>query len=48
MCIFCHDSGIPENVFNQCPGRMPNMENVHPHMMGQSGGIEVFNNNCII
>ncbi|XP_040030497.2 SR-related and CTD-associated factor 4 [Gasterosteus aculeatus] len=32
--------GIPENVFNQCPGRMPNMENVHPHMMGQSGGIE--------
>ncbi|XP_031719461.1 SR-related and CTD-associated factor 4-like [Anarrhichthys ocellatus] len=32
--------GIPENVFNQFPGQMPNAENVHPHMMGQSGGIE--------
>ncbi|KAM8903351.1 SR-related and CTD-associated factor 4-like isoform 2-T2 [Spinachia spinachia] len=32
--------GIPENVFNQCPGHMPNMENVHPHRMGQSGGVE--------
>ncbi|XP_054452115.1 SR-related and CTD-associated factor 4-like isoform X2 [Anoplopoma fimbria] len=32
--------GIPENVFNQFPGQMPNAENFHPHMMGQSGGIE--------
>ncbi|XP_070685677.1 SR-related and CTD-associated factor 4-like [Pempheris klunzingeri] len=32
--------GIPENVFNQFTGAMPNMENVHPHMMGQTGGIE--------
>ncbi|XP_039987318.1 SR-related and CTD-associated factor 4-like isoform X2 [Xiphias gladius] len=31
---------IPENVFNQFPGQMPNTENVHPHMMGQTGGIE--------
>ncbi|XP_070762265.1 SR-related and CTD-associated factor 4-like [Enoplosus armatus] len=32
--------GIPENVFNQFPGQMANTENVHPHMMGQTGGIE--------
>ncbi|XP_022604696.1 splicing factor, arginine/serine-rich 15-like isoform X2 [Seriola dumerili] len=31
---------IPENVFNHFPGQMPNAENVHPHMMGQTGGIE--------
>lgn len=28
--------GVPENVFNQ----MPNTENVHPHMTGQTGGVE--------
>lgn len=44
ICIFCHDRGIPENVFNPFPGQMPNAENVHPHMMGQTGGIEVSNN----
>ncbi|XP_074535894.1 SR-related and CTD-associated factor 4-like [Halichoeres trimaculatus] len=27
--------GIPENMFNHLHGHMPNMENVHPHMMGQ-------------
>ncbi|KAM8769352.1 SR-related and CTD-associated factor 4-like [Acanthopagrus schlegelii] len=32
--------GIPENVFNPFPGQMPNAENVHPHIMGQTGGIE--------
>ncbi|CAK6968907.1 SR-related and CTD-associated factor 4-like [Scomber scombrus] len=32
--------GIPENVFNQYPGQVPNMENVHPHIMGQTAGIE--------
>ncbi|XP_051255420.1 SR-related and CTD-associated factor 4 isoform X2 [Dicentrarchus labrax] len=32
--------GIPDNVFNQFPGQMPKMDNVHPHMMGQTGGIE--------
>ncbi|KAK2846725.1 hypothetical protein Q5P01_009724 [Channa striata] len=32
--------GIPENVFIQFPGQMPNSENVHPHMMLQAGGIE--------
>ncbi len=47
MYIFCHDRGIPENVFNQFPGQMPNTENVHPHMMGQTGGIEVSNYNYI-
>ncbi|KAM9359460.1 SR-related and CTD-associated factor 4-like [Symphorus nematophorus] len=31
---------IPENVFHQFTGQMPNTENVHPHMMGQTGGIE--------
>ncbi|XP_042269320.1 SR-related and CTD-associated factor 4-like [Thunnus maccoyii] len=35
-----HSLGIPENVFNQYPGQVPNTENVHPHMMGQTGGIE--------
>lgn len=39
--IFCHDRGIPENVFNQFSGQMHNMEHAHPHMMGQTGGIEV-------
>ncbi|KAA8593998.1 hypothetical protein FQN60_004832 [Etheostoma spectabile] len=32
--------GIPENVFNQYPGQMSNAENVHPHMTGQTGGME--------
>ncbi|XP_070826866.1 SR-related and CTD-associated factor 4-like [Chaetodon trifascialis] len=32
--------GIPENVFSQFPGQMPNTDNVHPHMMGQIGGIQ--------
>ncbi|XP_039634059.1 SR-related and CTD-associated factor 4-like isoform X2 [Perca fluviatilis] len=32
--------GLPENVFNQYPGQMSNAENVHPHMTGQTGGIE--------
>ncbi|TMS07528.1 Splicing factor, arginine/serine-rich 15 [Larimichthys crocea] len=32
--------GIPENVFNQFSGQMHNMEHSHPHMMGQTGGIE--------
>ncbi|XP_056296506.1 SR-related and CTD-associated factor 4-like isoform X2 [Pseudoliparis swirei] len=32
--------GIPETDFNQFPGRMPTPENVHPHMMPHSGGIE--------
>ncbi|XP_071352742.1 SR-related and CTD-associated factor 4-like isoform X1 [Trachinotus anak] len=31
---------IPENVFNQFPGQMPNIENVHLHMLGHTGGIE--------
>ncbi|XP_026227947.1 SR-related and CTD-associated factor 4-like [Anabas testudineus] len=31
---------IPENVFNQFPVQMPNTENIHPHMMGQTGAIE--------
>lgn len=41
ICIFCHDRGIPEHVFSQFPGQMPNTDNVHPHMMGQTGGIQV-------
>nr|XP_020501950.1 LOW QUALITY PROTEIN: splicing factor, arginine/serine-rich 15-like [Labrus bergylta] len=32
--------GMPENVFNQFHGQMPNTENVHPHMMSQTGGAE--------
>ncbi|XP_034405159.1 SR-related and CTD-associated factor 4-like isoform X2 [Cyclopterus lumpus] len=32
--------GIPETDFNQFPGQMPAPENVHPHMMAHSGGIE--------
>ncbi|XP_067363157.1 SR-related and CTD-associated factor 4-like isoform X2 [Channa argus] len=36
-----HSQGIPENVFIQFSGQMPNTENVHPHMMLQAGGIEV-------
>ncbi|XP_045930594.1 SR-related and CTD-associated factor 4-like isoform X2 [Micropterus dolomieu] len=32
--------GIPEDVFNQFPGQMPNTENVHPHMMGQTDDTE--------
>nr|XP_046245606.1 SR-related and CTD-associated factor 4-like isoform X2 [Scatophagus argus] len=32
--------GIPENVFNQFPVQMPNIENAHPHPMGQTGVIE--------
>ncbi|XP_034721514.1 SR-related and CTD-associated factor 4-like isoform X2 [Etheostoma cragini] len=32
--------GIPENVFNQHPGQMSNAENVHPHMTGQTVGME--------
>ncbi|XP_029301921.1 splicing factor, arginine/serine-rich 15-like [Cottoperca gobio] len=32
--------GLPGNVFNQFPVQMPNTENVHPHMTGQTGGIE--------
>ncbi|KAM9853089.1 SR-related and CTD-associated factor 4-like [Aulostomus maculatus] len=35
-----HSLGLPENVFNQFPGRMPNMENVHTHTLGQTIGIE--------
>ncbi|XP_059187251.1 SR-related and CTD-associated factor 4-like [Centropristis striata] len=35
-----HSQGPPENVFNQFPGQMPNSENVHPHMMGQTIVIE--------
>ncbi|XP_029372667.1 splicing factor, arginine/serine-rich 15-like isoform X2 [Echeneis naucrates] len=31
---------IPDNLFNHFAGQMPNIENVHPHMMGQTGGIE--------
>ncbi|XP_071373245.1 SR-related and CTD-associated factor 4-like isoform X2 [Centroberyx affinis] len=32
--------GVPEHPFNQFPGQMPNMENVHLHMMGETGGNE--------
>uniref|UniRef100_A0A673CDX4 SR-related CTD-associated factor 4b n=1 Tax=Sphaeramia orbicularis TaxID=375764 RepID=A0A673CDX4_9TELE len=42
ICTFSHDRGIAENILNQFPGQMPSQENVHPHMMGQTGGIEVF------
>ncbi|XP_030008062.1 SR-related and CTD-associated factor 4-like [Sphaeramia orbicularis] len=35
-----HSLGIAENILNQFPGQMPSQENVHPHMMGQTGGIE--------
>lgn len=31
---------IPENLYNQFPGQMPNSENVHPHMMAPAGSIE--------
>ncbi|KAM7399031.1 hypothetical protein PAMP_018325 [Pampus punctatissimus] len=34
-----HSLCIAENAFNQYPGQVPNMENVHPHM-AQRGGIE--------
>ncbi|KAG7455593.1 splicing factor, arginine/serine-rich 15-like isoform X1 [Solea senegalensis] len=30
----------PEKTFVQFPGQMPNTENVYPHMMGQTDGIE--------
>lgn len=46
--VFCYDRGIPENVFNQFPVQMPNLDNAHPHMMGQTGGLEVSNINNII
>ncbi|KAI3354091.1 hypothetical protein L3Q82_018640 [Scortum barcoo] len=32
--------GIPENLYNQFPGQMSITENVHPHMMGQTGSME--------
>ncbi|KAF7665316.1 hypothetical protein LDENG_00147840 [Lucifuga dentata] len=32
--------GIPENMISQFPGQMSNMETVHQHMMGDTGGIE--------
>ncbi|XP_068441314.1 SR-related and CTD-associated factor 4-like [Clinocottus analis] len=32
--------GIPEDVFHQFPGQLPTPENIHPHMMGRSSGIE--------
>uniref|UniRef100_UPI0037E6F831 SR-related and CTD-associated factor 4-like n=1 Tax=Semicossyphus pulcher TaxID=241346 RepID=UPI0037E6F831 len=32
--------GIPENMYNQFPGQMPNRENIHPHMMAQTGNTE--------
>lgn len=40
--LFFHDRCIPENVFNHFHGRMPNAENVHPHILGQTGIMEVF------
>ncbi|KAM4628162.1 SR-related and CTD-associated factor 4-like [Polymixia lowei] len=32
--------GVPGNAFNQFPGQMHNMENFHPHIMGEIAGNE--------
>lgn len=42
VCLFFHDRCIPENVFNHFHGQMPNAENVHAHILGQTGIMEVF------
>lgn len=40
-CILSFYRNIAENVLKQFAGQLPNVHNVHPHMMGQAGAIQV-------